>query len=158
MRRLELAGRRFGRWRVIGFAGIRNGHSYWECLCECGRAFDVQGSSLTGGNSDFCIVCSAAGRNHQTHGMRHSAEYRIWLAMKNRCFNRRSQDWRYYGGRGIRVCRRWRRSFAAFYADMGKRPRGKSIDRRNNDGNYTPRNCRWASARTQSRNRKARQC
>lgn len=158
MERLELKGRRFGRWQVVKFYRIKNGHSYWRCLCECGRIVGVQGTSLIQGRSRFCSTCSRArnGERRVTHGMRRSPEYRTWSSMKNRCSNRKFSDYKYYGGRGIRVCRKWLQSFEAFYSDMGKRPIGRSIDRKNSDGNYTPRNCRWATAVTQSRNRRAR--
>jgi hypothetical protein len=156
--RLELTGQRFGKWRVLGFSGIKNGHTYWTCRCDCGTHSSVEGTSLTQGTSGFCLACAArfTADRLRTHGMRHSPEYAIWLTMKDRCSNPRNQDWKHYGGRGIRVCRRWLRSFSAFFRDMGKRPAGRSIDRRNNDGDYRPGNCRWATALTQSRNRRRR--
>lgn len=158
MKRLELAGQTFGRWTVIGFDEIgKNGRSYWRCVCTCRRKVSVEGSSLNQGNSRRCSTCSLSsnGERRRTHGLRHAPEYAIWLAMKNRCSNRKFKDWKYYGGRGIVVCVRWQRSFAAFYSDMGKRPAGRSIDRRDTNGNYTPRNCRWATPLTQSRNRRS---
>lgn len=157
MKRLDLKGDRFGKWKVLDFSEIRHGHSYWLCRCDCGTEAEVQGSTLTNGLSEFCLRCAGdftAGRL-RTHGMTGSPEYAIWQAMKNRCSNRRDRkNWRLYGGRGIRVCERWRASFANFFADMGQRPRGRSIDREKNDGNYTPSNCRWATPTMQSRNRR----
>lgn len=158
MKRLELTGRRFGRWNVIRFVGVRNSKTYWWCRCSCGRTAPVSTSNLTCGYSRRCFACARAvtGASVRTHGMSGSVEFRAWSAMKNRCGNSKFRDWKYYGGRGVRVCCRWLRSFSAFYSDMGKRPRGKSLDRRNPYGNYTPGNCRWATALTQSRNQRRR--
>ena len=84
-----------------------------------------------------------------------SPEYRAWWQMLYRCTDRRSRRWSYYGGRGITVCDRWRESFSNFYADVGPRPSAKhSIDRIDNDGNYEPDNCRWATRETQHRNKR----
>lgn len=74
--------------------------------------------------------------------------------MVKRCTNPNNWAWKYYGGRGIDVCKRWRESFANFLADMGERPRGLTLDRRDNDGDYTPKNCRWVTRAEQSRNRR----
>lgn len=83
-------------------------------------------------------------------------EYSVWAGMKQRCFNPKAPSYRYYGGRGITVCQRWRESFAAFVADMGPRPSPEhSIDRINNDGNYEPGNCRWTTWDVQANNRSA---
>lgn len=82
-----------------------------------------------------------------------SPEYRAWKSIRARCYSRRNDHYRYYGGRGIKVCDRWRDSFEAFLEDMGPRPEGHSIHRINNDGNYEPGNCRWATNEEQARNK-----
>jgi hypothetical protein len=90
-----------------------------------------------------------------TSGGRWTDEYRIWAGMVKRCTNPRSSSYRSYGGRGIAICDRWRTSFSAFFADMGRRPsKLHSIDRINNDGNYEPGNCRWATRDVQAANKR----
>ena len=90
----------------------------------------------------------------RTHGRSRTKIYRIYHAMLNRCYRSADQAYKNYGGRGITVCDRWRSSFEAFLGDMGERPSGLTLDRRNNDGNYSPDNCRWASREEQRRNQR----
>ena len=92
-------------------------------------------------------------RNKGFHGMYGTPEYRSWIRMKARCYNKRNNRYKWYGGRGIRVCDRWLNSFTAFYEDMGKRPKGHSIDRKNGELDYSPTNCKWSTDQEQANNR-----
>lgn len=93
-------------------------------------------------------------RTHEIHGKQNTPEYQIWWQMKNRCRNINHKHYRHYGGRGIKVCDRWLNSFQAFIDDMGEKPPKHSLDRRDNDGNYEPNNCRWATSTQQVLNRR----
>lgn len=94
-----------------------------------------------------------AGKQYESHGLEKTREYRIWSGMKTRCYNPNVTHYEHYGGRGIKICDRWRNSFTNFYNDMGKAPTEyHSIDRRNSNGDYTPTNCRWATPQEQAIN------
>lgn len=156
----QLEGRRFGRLLVVSrAANPRNKRkSHWLCRCECGTEKIVLGGSLTQGRSRSCgcLNREIVREMSTTHGAalagRQSRTYRIWCAMKTRCYNPSVANWPLYGGRGIAVCERWRTSFPMFLRDMGEAPPGRSIDRKDNDGNYEPGNCRWATRLEQNRN------
>lgn len=125
---------------------------YWNCECVCGNPVTVTATNLKSGNVKSCgckrlkLISDATTK----HGFSYSREYKIWQAIKDRCSNHKNKR---YGGRGITVCQRWVNSFENFYADMGPSPSDKhSIDRKNNNGNYTPDNCRWATTKEQCNN------
>lgn len=165
-KRLDLAGARYGRLLVLrrlppkrtGVAGE------WLVRCDCGTQKSVSTSALRTGDTLSCGCLhreqsakrlSLIARNNVRHGHARwngaTATYRTWTGMLARCRNPEDPGWRDYGGRGIRVCARWLR-FENFLADMGRRPRGRTLDRCDVNGNYTPRNCCWATAKQQNRN------
>lgn len=148
----DLLGVHFGKLVVTSFSGRRNGQTMWKARCECGSTYEYQSGNLLQGFSRGCRDCCTA---NLKHGLSRSPEYTCWHQMLQRCNSPKSKAYKYYGARGISVCKRWRDSFEAFYSDMGPRTSDKhSIDRINNDGNYEPGNCRWATAAEQARNQR----
>jgi hypothetical protein len=153
---INLAGKKFGRLTVVR-RGKNNGHYVmWLCACRCGGRVITRGSSLTSGNTRSCGCMQRDAVSRIKHGHCRNGDsktYRSWSAMHARCTNPGDQAYDRYGGRGIKVCRRWLR-FENFLADMGERPVGKTLDRYpDNDGDYKPSNCRWATPRQQQLNR-----
>lgn len=153
----NLTGMSFGRLVVVSYAG-KNKHNKttWVCICDCGESTTVIGSYMNNGNTKSCgcLQREVAKERRTTHGMYKSPEYFTYNDMLNRCHNKQNKDYASYGGRGIKVCARWRDSFEAFYADMGSRPPSLSLDRIDNDAGYSPDNCRWATSSEQSLNRR----
>lgn len=166
--RKDITGRRFGRLLVIecvGPIGICQ-HLHWRCRCGCGNEKIASLQNLQRGN---VCSCGCLQREHRqargqlwkiartTHGMTGSPTYMAWYGMLQRVKSRDSHKYKYYGSRGITVCDRWSK-FENFLADMGTRPSAElSLDRINNDGDYEPGNCRWAT-RSQQRNNRRNIC
>lgn len=151
--RMDYTGQKSSMLTVIGFAYYKGKHSYWTCQCECGVVKVIAATHLHG-HTKSC-GCRPNKRGYK-HGGSHSPEWAVWKSMRQRCENPKAISYPDYGGRGIQVCARWKK-FANFLADMGKRPVGPvrlTLERNDNDGNYEPTNCRWATYAEQSMNKR----
>ena len=155
MRLLDMSDLRFGRLVVAAISQREHGQVYWRCICDCGVKCVVMGPNLRTGHTKSCGCWRrGAGDRTRTHGMSVSREYKSWRSMFDRCKNPNAPNYERYGGAGIKICRRWSR-FERFFADMGERPVGTTLDRIQSTGDYKPSNCRWATPKEQASNRRA---
>ena len=159
--REDLTGRKFTRLYVVG---LHNGTRKWNCRCECGTTTILPANRLLSGNTKSCgcLKRNVLGDATRTHGMANSRitgyanrTYGIWQAMRSRCLNPNNSRWEHYGGRGIKICKRWSK-YENFLADMGEAPKGLTLERINVNKNYTPSNCKWATWLEQARNKQKR--
>lgn len=156
-KKLELIGKKFNRWTVLWKIKIRKPGTHWICKCDCGNFGICKGADLKTGNTKSCgcLHKEMASKSNKKHGLYKTKLYRVWHAMKDRCYNHNDKKYTNYGGRGITVCNQWKYNFADFYswAISNGYKEGLSIDRINNNGNYEPSNCRFADVYTQANNK-----
>lgn len=160
----DLSGKDINGINVLRLQSRGGGRVMWVFLCRCGKEFISKASNVLSGNTRSCGCLSDASRRstenkftihgHSRKGKKNiSAEYNSWHSMKSRCLNKNAPNFVLYGGRGITVCDRWK-VFKNFLEDMGERPKGKTLDRINVNGNYEPSNCRWATLSEQQKNKR----
>jgi hypothetical protein len=156
---INLTGRQFTRLHVIRDTERRtNKRILWLCRCKCGNLKEVRSSHLLGGRivSCGCYQRERSAARSRTHGLSRYRVYAVYRAILQRCNDPNATNYERYGGRGVKVCKRWsgRGGFERFISDMGMPPNDDlTIERRSNRGNYTPRNCCWATKSVQARNK-----
>lgn len=155
---IDITNLRFGKLIVLKYYSIalNGGGSNWLCACDCGNTVICLSNRLRRGlvNSCGCISKEITIKRNYKHGLANSKLYRVYRAMISRCLNKKNKSYKYYGGRGIKVCDRWLESFENFYEDMGnKYSNGLSIDRIDVNGDYCPENCKFSNSIEQARNK-----
>lgn len=157
---LELLGMKFNRLTVIDQVRLENQQQrHWLCRCDCGTEKVVGAKELTKGSIKSCGCYNTEVRSilttkrNTTHGQAKTPLYNLWRGIRNRCELKTHKRYADYGGRGISVCDRWH-DFLKFKEDMGEKPKGLSLERIDNDGDYTPENCKWGTVLEQNHNKR----
>lgn len=156
-RRVDRAGKRYGALVALYDVGYRDRTRWWKCVCDCGTEIVVKSYDLGHSRGRRSCGCQSKtiGDITRIHGMSKHPAHNVWASMRNRCYRQKDSGWKNYGGRGIKVCARWRWSFANFWEDMGDTyKKGLTIERKNNSKGYNKENCFWATRFQQGQNKR----
>lgn len=146
-------GNRFNKLTAIRFSHRNKWkNQFWFFRCDCGKEKVIRVNNVKNGNTKSCGCLFKKG-NNLMHGMTDTKTHNSWIAMRKRCLKSDDKDYKYYGGRGITICPEWI-IFENFFEDMGERLQGKTLDRKDNNGNYCKKNCRWATPKQQANNKR----